>query len=632
MSRPDETRGLSDLELVRKYEPILRLTQGELYFPTDVDRYIEHCSLWVNHRDGREEEILPEGRVTLDELALPRELPFGSVLFLRFSQAVSLNDEMRRALRERSWGGRALKRGWHPGPGRLARSGMLARLLDAMFALTLVVRGKVPGAVAALAEERSRAINATGEKYVYYARVIRDGGWIGLQYWYFYHYDDWRTSFEGANDHEADWETISVYLFEDGDGTLHPRWAVFSCHDFLGDDLRRRWDDREQLELVGDHPVAYVGAGSHAHYYRPGEYMIEAEIPPLARIAPFANAIRSFWAKTIQRAEDVTTGPSRPLAIPFVEYARGDGLSIGPGQAVEWEPVLLNPQPGWLTEYRGLWGLYARDPLGGENAPAGPMYSRDGTPRPAWFDLLAYSGLNRVPPPPLEITQLEADLAGLERTQEALQADIPAQVGELQSLGVRRQAMENQPNLKRDALLLDTAISELSDEINRKRWELQQNESIRAALTQRLARRKEGIEDPPHAHVKVMQTPSTVKSMRFVRLTELWSAITIGLLVVGIILLLEFAPTWVLSGGVVLFVAVSLIESYFRGIFRENVRRITVVLAMATLLVLLYEFIVPILIGGLLAGAVLLTWENLHDALAPTGTRKRKKQRKDEEE
>ena len=47
----------------------------------------------------------------------------------------------------------------------------------------------------------------------------------------------------------------------------------------------------------------------------------------------------------------------------------------------------------WVSQYRGLWGLFARDPISGENAPAGPMYNRDGSPRargmtrsglPAW--------------------------------------------------------------------------------------------------------------------------------------------------------------------------------------------------------------------------------------------------------
>ena len=51
----------------------------------------------------------------------------------------------------------------------------------------------------------------------------------------------------------------------------------------------------------------------------------------------------------------------------------------------------LYPLPEWVEDYRGLWGLYARDPWAGEDAPAGPMYNRDGTPREVWDTEAAYA-------------------------------------------------------------------------------------------------------------------------------------------------------------------------------------------------------------------------------------------------
>jgi hypothetical protein len=48
-----------------------------------------------------------------------------------------------------------------------------------------------------------------------------------LQYWYFYAFNDWCSTYFGVNDHEADWETIAAYLVRDDAadaGTLpHPR-------------------------------------------------------------------------------------------------------------------------------------------------------------------------------------------------------------------------------------------------------------------------------------------------------------------------------------------------------------------------------------------------------------------------
>ena len=63
----------------------------------------------------------------------------------------------------------------------------------------------------------------SSEHYRYHGRVLRQDGWVVLQYWLFYPFNDWRSGFFGANDHEADWEKIFVYLSESDDGRGQPR-------------------------------------------------------------------------------------------------------------------------------------------------------------------------------------------------------------------------------------------------------------------------------------------------------------------------------------------------------------------------------------------------------------------------
>ena len=65
MSEQGSTPAISDYELLRRYEPILRFTKGEIFFPTDIDRYVQQCSLWISHADGTEEQLLAEGQVSL---------------------------------------------------------------------------------------------------------------------------------------------------------------------------------------------------------------------------------------------------------------------------------------------------------------------------------------------------------------------------------------------------------------------------------------------------------------------------------------------------------------------------------------------------------------------------------------
>ena len=57
-----------------------------------------------------------------------------------------------------------------------------------------------------------------------------------------------------------------------------------------------------------------------------------------------------------------------------------------------WSPVLLDESQQWAFEYSGLWGVSIQDPFEGEEAPAGPVFNRDGSVRGSWFDPLGFSG------------------------------------------------------------------------------------------------------------------------------------------------------------------------------------------------------------------------------------------------
>ena len=48
-----------DLTLLRQYEPVLRHTNGEHFFPMRVDRYVERCALWFRPADGPAVELIP---------------------------------------------------------------------------------------------------------------------------------------------------------------------------------------------------------------------------------------------------------------------------------------------------------------------------------------------------------------------------------------------------------------------------------------------------------------------------------------------------------------------------------------------------------------------------------------------
>lgn len=75
-----------DLELLRRFEPIVRYTKGECFFPMAVDGYIAECDLWAGSPRGGATLLAGRGTVTVDTLAAWHARVPGQSLFLRFVQ------------------------------------------------------------------------------------------------------------------------------------------------------------------------------------------------------------------------------------------------------------------------------------------------------------------------------------------------------------------------------------------------------------------------------------------------------------------------------------------------------------------------------------------------------------------
>jgi hypothetical protein len=334
-----------DLRLLRCYEPVLRFTEGELFLPMPVEDYLEKCSLWQSGpkrgrgRSGAGERICAPGELTPGRLA-QMSAP-GSGLALRFVERPLGRRELRAWRRD---AGRPRLAG---GGGRFAAVGLLSRFIDSVMRVSLLLRGRVPGGTTAAAEQDYRA-HAEPDSCPYYGRVSRDRGFIALQYWFLYAMNDWRSTFAGVNDHEADWEQVTVFLPDPPDTSQRPAWVAFSSHDETGDDLRRRFDDPD-LSWRDTHPVVFVGAGSHSGACLPGDYLVTVEPPSLRRMLAWLRRLSRLllpWTRT-----DGGTA----LGLPFIDYHRGDGPSVGPGEAKRWCPVLIDDQTPWVRDDQGLW-------------------------------------------------------------------------------------------------------------------------------------------------------------------------------------------------------------------------------------------------------------------------------------
>ncbi len=611
-----EQAAAADRALLRRFEPVVRYTRGERFLPMHVADYVNNSSLWLQCQGEPPALLVPEGQLTLETLAEPRRYEFGCTYFIKFIEPLNIAAMAAYAVQE-GLARRDRSQRFRAGHGRLARVGYGSRLVDALFSVTLLARGRVPGDTAAAAAIVCNRILPTPDHYPYYGRVVREGGWVALQYWFFYPFNNWRSGFFGVNDHEADWEMIYIYLSEAEDGALRPEWVAYASHDFSGDDLRRRWDDPE-VEKVGEHPVIYAGAGSHASYFQPGDYLAEIELPflrPLVRIGDWLQRLGRRLIRESQGHSDDDDGPTfNFFRIPFVDYARGDGPAVGPGGDKEWaEPVLLDERQRWALNYRGLWGLYARDPISGENAPAGPVYNRNGTMRRSWYDPLGWAGLDKVPPRGEVLPAIEAQLARLTARRVELEERIRAKNRELTGLGVEVEAVQGHPHLQRIYLAHQERIAELSRELNELRAEQAGDEALREALTLHAAEVRAGYRGPARAHIRRAHYPAREADLRLDRFAEVWAATSIGLMMVSLVALVLFARHYLLFGLAALVGVIVFVEASFRRQLARLITSLTIALAVVSALVLLFEFFWEIVVAGVLAAGGYIIWENIRE-------------------
>lgn len=598
---------MNDLTLLRRFEPAVYYTLGEMFFPTAVEGYLDTCSLWLADQERHAQLMAGPGELTPAKLATYRDAPLDHRYYLQYVA------EPLQALEYQHWSAQP-ERVRLPAPNRLQRVSLLTRILDGLFDMSLVVRGRVPGGTAAAAQQKYAGILQRDPRRVYYGRVVRTGGYIVLHYVYFFVMNDFRSTFHGVNDHESDWEQVFVYLTDEGEADPTPRWVAYASHDFSGDDLRRRWDDPEVEKVGGTHPVIYAGAGSHASYFTRGEYLMQMEPAFLAPLEGVAAALDRFWTNTMRQSGELNLNKSikNLLSIPFVDYARGDGHSIGPGQPEAWSPILISDQDGWVDGYRGLWGLDTWDPLGGERAPSGPKYNRDGTVRESWRDPLGWAGLDKVLPPREAVAATEQILATLRTEQDGLTGQIEEQRGVVRALDLELTALQQTAYLddllKRRQKTLDEEMAKLHA-LNLRFTDV--SETLEAGAEQ-LARLRTGDFGPPRAHIRRAHAPQPPLDAQ-TRFALWWAAVSGGLLLLVIVGLVYFRPpTWPiwLVGVIVAFGAV---EAGTRGRIRSYLYGVTIALAILNAGILLYQFWYVVLLLGMVGLVTLMIRDNLRE-------------------
>ena len=601
--------------LLRRFEPVIRFTRGEWFYPMDSEPYVDACSLWVARPGEDAVCVVPAGELTLDRLAQQPEDTTGAVHYLKIPNPKEGADRGRGQSKRSHTNPDWPKETFRAGRGRLARVGYLSRLADALFSLVLLARGRVPGGDVEGGRVLYGRYMEKGERFTYHGNVVRQDGWIVLRYWLFYAFNDWRSNVFGANDHESDWEKIFIYLSESEDGEVRPEWVAYAAHEETGDDLRRRWDDPE-LEKIGEHPVAYVCCGSHATRYFRGEYLTELAFPLPRPISAVRQDPASLLYVTLRQYADgdYTEKPYEQFTIPFVDYGRGDGLSVGPGQDREWDrPRLMNPVPSWISDYRGLWGLYTRDPFEGEDAPAGPMYDRDKTISREWFDPV---GLGRA--------RQGADPGRRTRNDQRTPGGAGRKPGSppLRTAGKEQRAEGDGHGRRGHTRPVPPEQAPRETDAAYRRTIQRSGDAARATIRRRDPRRslgdhaeslREGERPPASAHILHAARPVSESETHAGRVAQLWASISIAMVLVTLILIIAYERQHLLGALVFAIAAFAFIEAGFRRRLTRFMVSLNVALAIVGTLIILEHYFWSVVVLAVLVVGLYILWENLRE-------------------
>jgi hypothetical protein len=515
---PRDHAELLQRQLLQRHCPIVRFDARELFFPTEVDGFVKSSALMHDDR-----VVLGAGEVSLERL--------GDGLGGSYLRFVS-DDERRAVVGEEAK--RIARKLLSP---RLGRVGLFGRVFDAIYRLIHIIRPTVPNRTVTAAALKADRLGLHKRVPVTYARAVMAGEWLVLHYAYFYLFNDWRSSYRGLNDHEGDWEQAWIYC-DPQDGS--PQWVVASSHDISGANLRRHWNDPELIVSDG-RPVLHAGAGSHALYFRPGDYVTRLDVPGLRWLLRLQR-----WTQGALRIKDQAAerGLGPAFGAPFVDTATADGLD-----ARVWDIRDLDDQLDWVGRFRGLWGVDTHDPGEGERGPGGPKFTRDAKVRVSWADPVGFAGLHGTPPPSAMRRRVTDD-----RLREVLE-DLDSEIAHSSRKLPFASQTEPDEDMAEEAEQLTELLRQRS-ELGDLRGRIEAGDTL--GLDYRAHLNNPAVPLPPPAETGYILT--------------FWSVVSVPLILLSIAAVLVFESLTVAGFTLVVAVAVILAEQLARRRFQAFVR------------------------------------------------------------
>jgi uncharacterized protein YhaN len=155
-----------------------------------------------------------------------------------------------------------------------------------------------------------------------------------------------------------------------------------------------------------------------------------------------------------------------------------------------------------------------------------------------------------------------------------------------------------------------TAVSQILDDL---KAQLATDEALDQALQQYAQRIHEGVRGPTRGHIRRIHHPMSEEEMGVNRFAETWAAVSIGLMMVGFVLVVLFANQYLLLGLGALLTVFVFIEATFRRRINRLINSVTVALALIAALLLFFRFFWEIVIIAVLIAGSYIMWQNVRE-------------------
>jgi hypothetical protein len=97
------------------------------------------------------------------------------------------------------------------------------------------------------------------------------------------------------------------------------------------------------------------------------------------------------------------------------------------------------------------------------------------------------------------------------------------------------------------------------------------------------------------------------------KLAELWAAVSIGIMMFSFLILALFGSDYLIFGMASVIAVIIFVEASFRGQVTRFISSITIALAIAAGLIIIFEFFWVIVFIFVLVSGGYITWENIRE-------------------